>query len=80
LVLRLRGGVIWYYWQREGEDPGLGGHPTRPAVPDLCWQATGGRAYLSGLQHPEGVYPSPGAAPPWWPMKCLSLVRVGSLI
>ncbi|CAM9495589.1 unnamed protein product [Ectocarpus sp. 6 AP-2014] len=28
-------------------------------------EAAGGRPHPVGLQHPEGVYPAPGAPPPW---------------
>merc|ERR1712032_784023 len=51
--------------QREGQDPGQGGHPSGSAAPDLCGQAAGGRAHAERLQHPEGVHAAPGAAPPW---------------
>ena len=40
-------------------------HPARPAAPDLCRQAAGGRPHAGGLQHPEGVHAAPGAAPAW---------------
>merc|ERR1712023_545405 len=43
-----------------------GGHPARPAAPDLCGQAARGWPHPAGLQHPEGVYPSPSASPSWW--------------
>ncbi|KAI6026951.1 ubiquitin [Pisolithus marmoratus] len=33
-------GVLGHHRQRESEDPGQGGHPSRPAAPHLCWQAT----------------------------------------
>jgi Ubiquitin family len=43
-----------------------GGHPARPAAPDLCWQAAGGWPHPGRLQHPEGVDAAPGAAPARW--------------
>merc|ERR1712004_777230 len=45
--------------ERQGQDPGQGGHPPRPAEVDLRWQAAGGRKDPLRLQHPEGVHPSP---------------------
>ncbi|XBI03240.1 hypothetical protein VPH35_131677 [Triticum aestivum] len=30
------GGIFRHHRQREGEDPGQGGHPPGPAAPDLC--------------------------------------------
>merc|ERR1712176_376211 len=42
--------------QRQGQDPGQGGHPARPAAPDLRGQAARGRPHPRGLQHPEGVH------------------------
>jgi hypothetical protein len=38
-------------------------HPPRPAAPDLCRQAAGGRPHPGRLQHPEGEHAAPGAAP-----------------
>ncbi|VAI13713.1 unnamed protein product [Triticum turgidum subsp. durum] len=32
-----RGRVFRHHRQCEGEDPGQGGYPTRPAAPHLCW-------------------------------------------
>merc|ERR1711865_287311 len=49
--------------EREGQDPGQGGHPARPAASDLRRQAAGGRPHAVGLQHPEGVDAPPGAPP-----------------
>merc|ERR1719420_137555 len=49
--------------QREGQDPGQGGHPARPAAADLRGQAARGRPHPGRLQHPEGVHAAPGAAP-----------------
>ena len=43
-----------------------GGHPARPAAPDLCRQAAGGWPHPGRLQHPEGVDAAPGSAPAWW--------------
>merc|ERR1712151_1197840 len=51
--------------QREGQDPGQGGHPSGPAAPDLRGEAAGGWTHPQRLQHPEGVHAAPGAAPPW---------------
>merc|ERR1711959_686198 len=50
----------------EGKDPGQGGHPTRPAALDLCWEAVGGWAYPARLQHSEGVDTPPCASSTWW--------------
>merc|ERR1712063_230801 len=47
----------------EGEDSGQGGHPPRPAAPDLRGQAARGRPHPVRLQHPEGVDAPPGAPP-----------------
>ena len=52
-----------HHRQRQGQDPGQGGHPSRPAAPDLRGQAARGRPHARGLQHPEGVDAAPGAAP-----------------
>ena len=52
--------------QRVLSPEGQGGHPARPAATDLRRQTAGGRSNSLGLQHPEGEYPSPGAAPAWW--------------
>ena len=54
-------GVIGHYRQREGQDPGQGGHPAGPAAADLRGQAAGGRPDAGGLQYPEGVHAPPGA-------------------
>ena len=43
--------------------PRQGGHPTRPAAPDLRRQAARGRPHTFRLQHPEGVDPPLGPAP-----------------
>merc|ERR1719498_1255657 len=53
----------------QGQDPGQGGHPARPAAPDLCGQAARGRPHPAGLQHPEVVHPSPSASPSWWTVR-----------
>merc|ERR1712167_398927 len=58
-----RGRAVGLDRQREGEDPGQGGYPTRPAAPDLRGQAARGRPHAVGLQHPEGVDAAPGAPP-----------------
>merc|ERR1711977_228251 len=60
-----RGGVLGYYGQRQVQDPGQGGHPTRPATSHLRWQATRGWPHPFGLQHPEGVHSSSSAPSPW---------------
>merc|ERR1711874_485912 len=52
--------------ERQGQDPGQGGHPPGPAEADLCWQAVRGRQDSLGLQHPEGVYPALGPSPARW--------------
>ena len=39
--------------EREGEDPGQGGHPAGPAAADLRGEAAGGRPHAGGLQHSE---------------------------
>merc|ERR1712107_124685 len=49
-----RGGV-GHDRQRQGQDPGQGGDPTRPTASDLRREAARGRPYTVGLQHPEGV-------------------------
>merc|ERR1712097_158019 len=49
----------------QGQDPRQGGHPPRPAASYLRRQAARGWPYPPGLQHPEGVYPAPGASPLW---------------
>ena len=41
--------------QCQVQDPGQGGHPPRPAAPDLRGQAARGRSHAQRLQHPEGV-------------------------
>merc|ERR1711963_223681 len=41
----------------QGQDPGQGGHPPRPAEADLCWKAAGRWKNSFRLQHPEGVHP-----------------------
>eukprot|EP00966_Prymnesium_polylepis_P324911 7380908-Prymnesium_polylepis.1 len=40
-----RGRAVRLHRQREGEDPGQGGHPARPAAPDLRGQAARGRPH-----------------------------------
>merc|ERR1711981_1366357 len=52
--------------EREGQDPGQGGHPARAAAAYLRRQAAGGRTHPVGLQHPEGVDAALGASSPWW--------------
>merc|ERR1711977_804849 len=52
--------------QREGEDPGQGGHPAGPAAPHLRGQAARGWSHVVGLQHPEGKHAALGVAPPGW--------------
>merc|ERR1711963_836157 len=42
------------------------GYPSRSAASHLRWQAARGWTCPERLQHPEGVYPSPCAAPAWW--------------
>ena len=59
-----RGGAVRLHREREGEDPGQGGHPSRPAAPHLRGQAARGRPHALRLQHPEGVDAPPGAPPP----------------
>merc|ERR1712166_1560092 len=56
-----RGRAVRLDRERQGEDPGQGGHPARSAAPDLCWQAARGRPHALCLQHPEGVDAAPGA-------------------
>ena len=34
-----------YHREREGQDPGQGGHPSGPAAPDFRRQAAGGRPH-----------------------------------
>merc|ERR1712000_715830 len=50
---------------RQVQDPGQGGHPTRPATSHLRWQATRGWPHPFGQQHPEGVHSSSSAQSPW---------------
>merc|ERR1711992_72163 len=50
LVLRL-------HRERQGQDPGQGGNPPRPAEADLRRQAAGGWKDSFRLQHPEGEHP-----------------------
>merc|ERR1712048_248042 len=57
-----RGGIR-HDRQCQGEDPGQGGHPARPAAAHLRGQAARGRPHALRLQHPEGVDAAPGAAP-----------------
>merc|ERR1712195_77707 len=57
-----RGRAVRLDRERQGQDPGQGGHPSRSAASDLCWQAARGRPHSVGLQHPEGVDAAPGAA------------------
>ena len=56
-------GAVRHDRERQAEDPGQGGHPARPAAPDLRGQAARGRPHAVGLQHPEGVDAPPGAPP-----------------
>ena len=60
-----RGGAKRQHRERQGQDPGQGGYPPRPAAPDLCWQAAGGWPHTERLQHPEGEHSPPGVAPAW---------------
>merc|ERR1712172_335488 len=60
-----RGRAVRLHRQRQGQDPGQGGHSARPAAPDLRWQAARGRPDPTGLQHPEGVHASSSASPSW---------------
>merc|ERR1740117_1667774 len=46
------------------QDPGQGRNPTRPAASHLRRQAARGWPHPPGLQHPEGVHPSPCARTP----------------
>merc|ERR1711871_452008 len=56
-------GVVGHHRQREGQDPGQGGHPAGPAAADFRGQAAGGRLHPGRLQHPEGVHAPPGTPP-----------------
>ena len=49
--------------QRQGQDPGQGGHPPGPAAAHLCGQAARGRPRALRLQRPEGEHTPPGPAP-----------------
>ncbi|KAF7083058.1 hypothetical protein CFC21_086875 [Triticum aestivum] len=71
-TITLEVGVLGHHRQREGKDPGQGGHSPGPAASDLRRQAARGRPHPGRLQHPEGVYPSPGAPPAWWPLSACS--------
>merc|ERR1712096_355082 len=53
----LGGGAIRLYRERQGQDPGQGRDPSRPAEAHLCWKAAGGRKDTVRLQHPEGIDP-----------------------
>ncbi|CAJ1036639.1 Ubiquitin-2 like Rad60 SUMO-like/Ubiquitin family/Ubiquitin-like domain containing protein, putative [Leishmania lindenbergi] len=71
---RAGGGAERHDREREGQDPGQGGHPAGPAAPDLCRQAAGGGPHALGLQHPEGVHAAPGAAPARRMLYCLARI------
>merc|ERR1711941_139376 len=60
-----RGRELGHDREREAEDPGRGGHPSRPAAPHLRRQAARGRPYPRRLQHPEGI-DSPPRPPSSW--------------
>ncbi|PWZ05120.1 hypothetical protein Zm00014a_028650 [Zea mays] len=60
------GGELGHGRERQGQDPGQGGHPSGPAAPHLRRQAAGRRPHLGRLQHPEGVHAPPRPPPPWW--------------
>merc|ERR1711977_462603 len=60
-----RGRAVGLDRQRQGEDPGQGGHPARPAAPHLRGQAARGRPHALRLQHPEGVDAAPRPPPAW---------------
>jgi hypothetical protein len=51
-----------HHREREAENPRQGGHPARPAAPDLRGQAARGRPHARRLQHPEGIHAAPGVA------------------
>merc|ERR1712119_255532 len=53
-----RGRALRHHREREGQDPGQGGHPPGPAEVDLRWQTARRRKDPLRLQHPEGVHPS----------------------
>merc|ERR1712072_1571694 len=59
--------------EREGQDPGQGGHPSRSAASDLRRQAARGRPHPLGLQHPEGVDPPSRPASAWRPLNAPAL-------
>merc|ERR1712226_47837 len=50
----------------EGQDPGQGRNPTRPAEADLRRQAAGGWTHTVRLQHPERVDTPSGSATEGW--------------
>merc|ERR1712004_818698 len=54
-----RGRALRHHRERQGQNPGQGGHPPGPAEVDLRWQAAGGRKDPLRLQHPEGVHSPP---------------------
>merc|ERR1712149_58895 len=62
LLFSLSLSLSLFHGEREGQDPGQGGHPPGPAEVDLRWQAAGGRKNPLRLQHPEGVHP-PSCSP-----------------
>ena len=41
----LGGGGFRHHRECEGQDPGQGRHPSRPAETYLCWKAAGGRTH-----------------------------------
>merc|ERR1711962_646404 len=53
------GRALRHHRERQGQDPGQGGHPPGPAEVDLRWQAARGRQDPLRLQHPEGVHSPP---------------------
>merc|ERR1712203_1138873 len=56
------GRALRHHREREGQDPGQGGHPPGPAEVDLRWQAARRRKDSVRLQHSEGVHP-PSCSP-----------------
>merc|ERR1711936_1093518 len=54
----LGGGALRLDRERQGQDPGQGGNPPRPAEVDLRWKAARGWKDSLRLQHPEGVHSS----------------------
>jgi hypothetical protein len=52
--LHPRGQALNQHRERQGQDPGQGRHPARPAAPDLRRPAAGGRPYISCLRPEDG--------------------------